>query len=184
MLDLVDLTTGLGQSVQAQLYPMQQRHVEDFEEFWRSILRELGQDDEFWSWAMKKRLSLSDDRFETYALEFEGLTQGLLWIETQWHRSWRNSNHRVVYVEALASAPWNRSRVENPPYLYGVGTALLLIARQRSVALGYKGRVGLHALPSSEGFYEHRNMIDCGQDSDREDLRYFEYGELLRSLND
>ncbi|MGG6269031.1 hypothetical protein ACQ4M3_34325 [Leptolyngbya sp. AN03gr2] len=184
MLRLISLKTGLGQTVQAQLYLMQQRHVKDFEGFWRSILHELGQDDEFWGWAMKKRLTASDDRFEAYALEFEGLTQGLMWIETQWHRSWVNSVYRIVYIEALASAPWNRRRLEDPPYLDGVGTALLLFARRRSVALGYEGRVGLHALSTSEGFYERRNMTDYGQDPDKEDLRYFEYGRLLQPLED
>lgn len=82
MLRLVSLTTGLGQPVQAQLCSMEQRHIEDFEGIWRDILHELGQDDEFWNWAMKKRLSASDDRFEAYALEYEGLTQGLIWLET------------------------------------------------------------------------------------------------------
>lgn len=184
MLRPVNLTTGSGQSVQAQLYLMQQRHVDDFEGIWRDILQALGQDDAFWSWATKKRLSLSDERFEAYAIEFEGLTQGLLWLETQWHRSWLNSVHRIVYIEALASAPWNRQSLADPPYLYGVGTALLLIARQRSVALGYEGRIGLHALPASEAFYNRRNMMDYGQDPDKEDLRYFEYGRLWQSLDD
>lgn len=184
MLRLINLRTGLGQPIQAQLCQMQQRHVDDFEGIWRDILQELGQDDAFWSWATKKRLSLADSRFEAYAIEFENLTQGLLWLETQWHRSWLNSDHRIVYVEALASAPWNRRRLEDPPYFYGVGTALLLFARRRSVDLGYEGRVGLHALPTSAGFYEQRNMTDYGQDPDRENLRYFEYGQLLQPLED
>jgi hypothetical protein len=183
MLRPVNLTTGLGQSIQAQLHQMQQRHLNDFEGIWRDILQELGQDDAFWSWATKKQLSLTDSRFEAYAIEFEGLTQGLLWLETQWHRSWLNSAHRIVYVEALASAPWNRKSLEDPPYLYGVGTALLLFARQRSVALGYGGRIGLHSLPTSETFYNRLNMIDCGQDPDKEDLKYFEFGLLLHSLD-
>ncbi len=178
MLGLVTLTTGLGQPVQAQLDRMQSRHLDDFENLWRGMLLELNEEDAFWSWAMKKRLSNNDDRFETYAIEYEGLTQGLMWLETQWHRSWLNPNHRLVYVEALASAPWNRQNLEDPPYLKGVGSALLLFARQRSVSLGHQGRVGLHSLPEAEEFYQRQNMTDYEQDPDKEDLRYFEFGVM------
>jgi hypothetical protein len=66
---------------------MQPRHLDDFETLWRGMLLELNEEDAFWSWAMKKRLSSNDDRFEAYAIEYEGLTQGLMWLETQWHRS-------------------------------------------------------------------------------------------------
>jgi GNAT superfamily N-acetyltransferase len=121
---------------------------------------------------------LSDNRFEAYAIEFEGLTQGLLWLETQWHCSWLNPAHRLVYIEALASAPWNRKIVEDPPYLKGVGSALLAFARQRSLELGYQGRVGLHSLPQAEVFYQIQNMPDYGQDPDKDNLRYFEFGSL------
>lgn len=48
---------------------MQRRHLDDFETIWRDVLRELNQDDAFWSWAMKKRLSAFNDRFEAYAVD-------------------------------------------------------------------------------------------------------------------
>jgi hypothetical protein len=41
----------------------------------------------------------------------------------------------------------NRQLIQRPPKLKGVGTALLVFARTRSMELGYKGRVGLHSLP-------------------------------------
>ena len=83
-----------------------------------------------------------------------------------------------VYVEYLASAPWNRRLLEDPLYLVGVGRALLLLARQRSVELGYGGRVGLHALPGAEAFYRRYDMPDYGPDLDKDGLVYFEYGAL------
>jgi hypothetical protein len=188
MIDLrmgaIELQSGNSEPVQAQLVRMQQQHVDDFEGIWRGILQTLGQDDGFWSWAWKKRLSVLDDRFEAYAVEYEGLTQGLLWIETQWHYSWRNLAHRIVYIEALASAPWNRRSLDDPPYLRGVGAALLLYARRRSYTLGYEGRVGLHALPEAEAFYQRQNMPDYGRDPEKENLRYFEYGRLTQPLSD
>ena len=54
---------------------------------------------------------------------------------------------------------------------------MLEFARQRSLDLGYGGRVGLHALPGSEPFYESRYMLNLGYDPDRE-MVYFEYGVL------
>lgn len=157
---------------------VQNRRDDDFENLWRGMLLELNEEDAFWSWAMKKRLSNNDARFEAYAIEYEGLTQGLMWLETQWHRSWPNPIHGLVYVEALTSAPWNRQNLEDPPYLKGVGSALLLFARQRSVSLGYQGRVGLHSLPEAEESYQRQNMPDYEQDPDKEDLRYFEFGVM------
>jgi hypothetical protein len=80
-----------------------------------------------------------------------------------------------MYVEAIAAAPWNRGLIQSPPYLKGVGAALLFYARQRSLVLGYNGRVGLRALPASEGFYLRQQMLDYGADPDKDNLRYFVY---------
>lgn len=56
----------------------------------------------------------------------------------------------------------------------------LLQARQRSMELGYEGRVGLHALPGAESFYDDQNMADYGPDPDQENLTYFEYSRFQR----
>jgi hypothetical protein len=68
--------------------------------------------------------------------------------------------------------------LQSPPYLKGVGTALLVFAKQRSLALGYDGLVGLHSLPISEGFYRRLRMSDYGEDPDKDNLRYFEFDTL------
>jgi hypothetical protein len=174
----IDLITPSGQTVQAELDKMQPRHIEDFETAWLGMLQNLNQYDAFWDWAMKKRLSSINKRFEAYAIEYNDLTQGLLWLETQWHCSLVNPDQRLVYVEAIASAPWNRGTLRYPPYLKGVGTALLVFAKQRSLALGYNGLVGLHSLPISESFYHHLQMSDYGDDPDKDNLRYFEFDTL------
>jgi hypothetical protein len=178
MTRLINLIAESGDVVQAQLNQMQKCHLDDFEVFWRETLHNLGQDDAAWNWAMKKRLALLDDRFEAYAIEYQGLAQGLMWLETQWHRSWLNPDQCLVYIEALAVAPWNRRDLQHPPYLKGTGNALMIFARRRSLALGYQGRVGLHSLLASEEFYAHQNMSDYGEDPDKDNLRYFEHGIL------
>lgn len=172
----IQLEQGSGQPVQAWIWRMEQRHLDDFNGIWSAMLEALGAED-IWDWARKKRLSLSDNRYEAYAVEYDDLTQGLLWIETQWHRSQWEIGVPLVYIEALASAPWNRRLINPEPWLQGVGTVLLQFARKRSLDLGYQGRLGLHALPGSESFYEARNMVNLGYDPDRE-MVYFEYGIL------
>ena len=136
------------------------------------------QPDGYWSWNYKLRQGNQDARYEAYAIEFEDLTQGLMFLETQWHRSQLPQRYPLVYIEALATAPWNRRQLADLPYLRGVGRTLLLFARQRSLELGYGGRVGLHALPDSEGFYRRNQMPEYDTDPDKEDLIYFEYGVL------
>lgn len=175
MQQTLELRQGNGELVEVTLCTMQLQHLDDFNIIWQGLLAEMGEEDAFWSWARKKELALNDNRYEAYAIEYEDLTQGLMWLETQWHRSRMRSHQPLVYVEALASAPWNRSRTNPIPSFIGVGTALLRFARQRSLQLGYRGRLGLHALPGSESFYENLNMLNFGYDPDRE-MVYFEYG--------
>jgi hypothetical protein len=171
------------------LVDLDRKHVNDFEYLWRISLGEFSQEDKYWDWAFKKEIYLSSDRYEGYAIECEAQTQGLMIIETQWHLSQVNFRERLVYVFALATAPWNRETIQQPPEFKGVGAALLLFARQRSLELGYAGRVGLHSLPGAEQFYQRQNMLRYdveseGYDSDEyvdpeeERLTYFEYPPL------
>lgn len=163
------------QTVTATISVLTQEHVEQISDVWRAILQATQQPDEGWDWTYKLRLSLNDDRYEAYAIEWGDLIQGVVLLETRWHRSGLPERAPLVYVEYLASAPWNRRPVEDPPYLVGVGQALLLLARQRSVELGYGGRVGLHSLPGAETFYQLNGMADYGHDAEKGGLVYFEY---------
>ena len=150
----------------------------DYEEHWQPLLENLQEDDKYWDWAFKKRISLQDDNFEGYALECEEMTQGLMMLETQWHRSQIEESDRIVYIENLATAPWNRINSEIPRIYSGTGKALLCFARQRSIELGYDGRVSLHALPNAVRFYESQNMPNYGTDPEKDNLDYFEYNQI------
>ena len=174
----VQLLSGHGSTVDGLICQMQQRHWLDFQTTWQGILAATGQADAAWMWDYKLRQAEREVRYEAYALEVEAFTQGLVFLETQWRRSHLPERAPLVYIEALASAPWNRLMLEQPPFLRGVGQALLSFARQRSVALGYNGRVGLHALPEAEGFYRRLQVPEYGPDPDKEGLVYFEYGTI------
>ena len=174
----VQILASDGQVITAQIAPMTQQHYNDAETIWKPILEATGQPDASWMWDYKFRQSRQEDRYEAYALLVENFPQGLMFIETQWHRSCWPQRWPIVYVEAVSTAPWNRIEIERPPWFKQVGRVLLLYARQRSMELGYSGRVGLHSLPGAEGFYRRLRMTDHGPDAEKEGLVYFEYNAL------
>lgn len=171
----VQVKTTTGQFLEGQIVAMAERHLDDVELFWQPILAEVSQPDPVWKWDYKLRQSQQQDRYEAYSLDLDKLSQGLLFIETQWHRSQQAQQFPLVYVEMIVSAPWNRRDIEQPTWLTGVGSLLLLFSRQRSVELGYGGRVALHSLPNVEGFYHSQGMPDYGPDPEKDGLVYFEY---------
>ncbi|WP_346294300.1 GNAT family N-acetyltransferase [Sphaerothrix gracilis] len=178
----ISLVRGNNQQVvEAILLELNQQHVADFHSFWQASLRRFSQEDKYWDWAFKQRLTVRNARYESYAVECDGCTQGLMMLETEGHASQFYPGKRLVYVAALSVAPWNRRQVQRPPRFKTVGSVLLNFSRLRSLELGYEGRVGLHALPGAEGFYERKDMMRLDPDPDDfidaedEQLTYFEY---------
>lgn len=189
---------GSGSFTPGFIRTMSQIHLVQIETIWQGMLRETQQPDMGWSWSYKLRLAASESRYEAYVIEIDKLAHGVMLLETEWHRTQLDSQgieryssgdavrysygvakrSPLVYVEYLASAPWNRRVIEDPPYFVGIGRTLLMFARQRSVELGYGGRVGLHSISESEAFYHRQGMPDYGADSDRDGLVYFEYGTV------
>lgn len=161
--------------VDATLVPLHNKHLHDFETFWKNRLRSSSEEDSHWNWTKKNRLYTSASGFEKYAIECSQITQGLMMIAIRGHRSWVETEQRLVYVDYLATAPWNRPSIQNPPEYRLVGSTLLQFARYRSEELGYRGIVGLHALPRAARFYEKMGMMNCGPDSEKQNLTYFEW---------
>lgn len=181
----IQLLRGIdNEPVDATLLPVNRKHLDDFEQFWKGLLRVSEEEDAYWDWVKKERLYASSSSFEKYAIECEQMTQGLMMIETQGHRSWFDADQRIVYVDFLATAPWNRLSFQSPPNYRTVGSILLKFARYRSQELGYGGRVGLHALSRAKPFYEKVGMIDCGEDAEKENLPYFEWYRQRPSKTD
>ncbi|MEA5480127.1 GNAT family N-acetyltransferase [Pseudanabaena galeata UHCC 0370] len=163
------------QEVPATLTRISQKNVDDFETFWKPRILAKNQGDEYWDWQYKSRTYLSRGNYEAYAIEYEKITQGMMLIETENHRSWFDPEVRLVYVATLETAPWNRFSFQPDPMLQRIGSNLLRFAKFRSQQLGYKGLVGLHSLPRAESFYEKLNMNNCGKDPDKDNLTYFEW---------
>ncbi len=86
----------------------------------------------------------------------------------------------IVYVEFLETAPWNWriDDVGQRPRFRGVGSLLLREAVRQSIREGFRGRVGLHALPQSESFYERIcGMTRLDADAKKLNLVYFELSQ-------
>ena len=83
----VQILSGQGQVVSGLICTMQQRHEDDSQSTWQGILDVTDQPDAGWIWDYKRRKSEQEGRYEAYALEADELTQGLTFLETQWHRS-------------------------------------------------------------------------------------------------
>lgn len=167
------------QVVDAILTEVTEQHLEDARTLWEPILEGSGQDDEYWNWVGKSRRSKFLPGDELYAIECEGITQGLIMLDVLKKRCLIESQlrRRLVYISALATAPWNRPAITNPPTYKGVGGNLVDFAVARSHELGYQGRIGLYALPGALGFYRKLRigLLDCGPDPEEPDnLVYFE----------
>ena len=164
-----------NQPVNAILCEATQKHKDDFKAAWKSQLQTFGTRDREWDWEFKARVYSSLPGAELYAVECERDTQGLMLITKRGKRSWLAPNQPIVYVRYIASAPWNRLEVQDPPTYKTVGSVMLKFARFRSTELGYGGFVGLHSLPGAEGFYRKQGMIELGTDPTQENLVYFEW---------
>lgn len=115
-------------------------------------------------------------------IECAGLFQGMM-IVRELNRIARldpDRGERVLYVDFLEAAPWNVRRLNpNPTYL-NVGLEFVRVSVEESRQLGFAGRIGLHSLPQSEGFYERAcGMVAWGQDPAYNRLMYFELTTAL-----
>lgn len=147
-------------------------------------LRKAGHDiavveDAHWDWAKKMlREHRAPLGFRSCALEVAGQTEGLMQVELATHRSRANRNLHLAYVDYISIAPWNRPWPAGPPQFRGIGSILLREAVRTSLDAGFRGRIGLHALPGAVTWYRDKlKMKAFGADPDYQGLHYFEFTE-------
>lgn len=134
-----------------------------------------------WDWSSKE----PELRVLAYCftgITYEGRMQGLLKLETAGHagRLPAQKGKPLVYVDYLETAPWNikliASALGSKPKLGAVGTRLIEAAVRKSLAEGFKGRLGLHSLPTSEKFYvDLCGMTAVGRDQTKQNLLWCEF---------
>lgn len=117
------------------------------------------QGDGDWDWQAKmKEVGASGRTGHFFSVEALGELQGLMIASSSMDAN-LHPEENLLYVDYLASAPWNRPGFEAPPgqaapgALGKVGLALMLRAVFLSQELGMDGRVGLHSLKEAENFY-------------------------------
>ncbi|MCR4347721.1 MAG: hypothetical protein NUV55_11050 [Sulfuricaulis sp.] len=138
-------------------------------------------EDARWDWSRIAQTRMNPLLYQMFAVECAGTTQGLMLVRKGGKFS-RHPDHEradIIYVECVATAPWNRpSLVKEDAKYKGVGQLLLGTAVSYSVAEELNGRIGLHSLPGAETFYRDvLGMTDFGPDSDYQSFCYFEFSE-------
>lgn len=180
-----------GKYTDADLFlEIAKNNIDDFDSKWKPQLQERKNNlkecetlesaniqDFHWDWSRKvdkvnKRLD-----YESFAVESDNTTQGLMLLNNvALARERKQKGRYIVYIEYLAVAPWNRFSFTDTPLFKGVGSLLLGTAINYSFDQEFDGRIGLHSLPQSEVWYrEQCEMTDLGPDPDYpHNLRYYE----------
>lgn len=186
---LIERESGLA--VPASIFHgMDQKNFDDFEQLWRPRLKAarasvatpaeaaaISAQDSHWEWKDKAIAAESILGQETYAVEAAGQTQGLMLVSVDFGRIPTQRGLELVYVELVATAPWNRPRLVTDARYKGVGRVLLSTAISKSADLGFKGRIGLHSLKQSESWYQDiKEFTDVEFDAEK-NMRYFEMTE-------
>lgn len=163
-------------------------NISNFEQHWRPLLEGRRADfknpqaagagnvqDSHWDWVGKAQSARRAMGQETFAVECDGHTQGLMLVDlTHFARVDPHKGRELVYIELLASAPWNRHLTVADPKYKGTGRILLATAISLSVDEGFEGRIGLHSLPQSESWYRQEGGFTDVEFDHVKKMRYFE----------
>lgn len=134
-----------------------------------------------WDWGEKSQ-KLKLLAYQCLGIERDGKLQGLLMVKLagQVAKLDPDQGKDVVYVDYLESAPWNLATMVDAPLYGGIGPTLMQAAVELSYEEGFHGRIGLHALSQSEGFYrDDCGMQCCGSDPSYENLQYYEMTSVI-----
>jgi hypothetical protein len=136
-------------------------------------------EDSHWDWRQKSKATSGLLGYQSFAIVCGKTLQGLMLTnDMSSARLTQQFGKPLIYVDFVATAPWNRPKLQDPPRYRGVGQVFVLAAIESSRDAGFKGRVGLHSLPDAEPFYKQTcGFTKLGADSSHQDLNYFEMTE-------
>lgn len=133
--------------------------------------------DAHWDWRRLAEIRGNPLVWQMYAVECAARMQGIMLVKKGGSFS-RHPDHLkkdLVYIDRIATAPWNRPKFMGEPVYKGVGQMLFAAAVNLSFDEELEGRIGLHALSSAESFYRDVvGMTDFGPDHDYYGMCYFE----------
>jgi hypothetical protein len=136
-----------------------------------------------WHWDWKSK----EDELGVLAFSFFGITcrgklQGIMKLDMA-GKSARlpvQRNKPIVYIDYLEVAPWNIREIAEAlgqkPQFGAVGSRLIEAAVRKSIEEGFRGRVALHSLSTSERFYlKQCGMTEGDRDPDKQNLLWCEF---------
>lgn len=134
-----------------------------------------------WDWT-NKEADLRILAFSFFGMRARGKLQGLMKLESV-GRSGRIASQKgkpLTYVDYLETAPWNikplMKALGRSPEFAAVGTRLIEAAVRKSLDEGFKGRLALHSLSTSERFYlDVCGMTAVGRDPAKQNLLWCEF---------
>jgi hypothetical protein len=160
-------------------YPLLNERVQmliNTDEYTREGVLRHNVEDAHWEWPEKFAARAGQLQWNSFALRCGGRTQGLMFVNLiRLCRLPSQENKHMVYVDLVATAPWNRKRLSENPVYKGVGITLVTEAILLSQSEDFGGRVGLHTLPGADEFYRTQfGMESLGADPTYSDLHYLE----------
>jgi hypothetical protein len=141
---------------------------------------DINAEDAHWKWGEKALAGISDPLlYDIFTLECSEDTQALMLVKKGgigcFSRHPEHVGAQLIYVDFLATAPWNRKRMVDKPIYKGCGRVLISTAISLSIEEELEGRIGLHSLPGAESFYrDQMHFSDLGKDENYHRLHYFE----------
>lgn len=132
-----------------------------------------------WDWS-KKAPELRFLQATGFGIVYDRSWEGVMLTKTAAHvaRLAEDKGKPLVYVDYLEVAPWNWRvlPLELHGRFKGIGSVLFREAVKQSIDEGFHGRVGLHALPQAETYYEKVcGMTAIARDPIKQNLLYFEF---------
>ena len=199
MKEPVEIIEGAtGQFVEAELFDeITVEHFLETKKLWRPLvlraaekLRAQGRhgmlpDYTNWDWTKKEPyLHMLATKF--FGINCRKALQGIVVVQTEniaGDCQCRLSVQRgksLLYVDYLQVAPWNIKVLMEPigekVEFRAVGSRLMEAVIRFSLEEGFKGRIGLHSLPSSEAFYKDEcGMTPVVRDPRKQNLLWFEF---------
>lgn len=131
-----------------------------------------------WDWMAKSPLLRRLEVTGT-GMVVDGAWQGLMLTKSASYltRLGADRGKPILYLDYVEVAPWNWpvAALGQQPRFRGVGSLLVAEAIRQSFAEGFHGRIGLHSLPQSEGFYQNVfGLTPVERDAAKQNLLYFE----------
>ncbi len=157
--------------------PTTDEHLKEYLASWMpAMLNDQTRDLDF-TWTEDLRRESSNPHFEMVSLvDQDQRLHGLMSLRLA-NDSPESPGEQIVYIEMVAVHPLARTLHKPKRSILGVGTKLIVYAIERSLSLGFGGRLGLHSLEDEDTLRFYRegcSMTDIGDGIEPEPkLRYF-----------